>query len=144
MKRLNKEYKLDVCQDVSAKYGSINKDDPQVVYVSCRCWVRPQHEMNYAEAVSNVEEEIRKNIKEFFTNSASFENKFILDFDINTDRMTPLAKKFLSFDFYVKQNEQMKKSLKELKELMTSKVSTIVNRFTELMSENDFAVTKKK
>jgi hypothetical protein len=37
MKRLNKEYKLDVCNYISLKYGTVNKDNPQVIYVACKC-----------------------------------------------------------------------------------------------------------
>ena len=85
MKRLNKEYKLDVCSHVVVKYGSVNKDNPQVVYVSGRCWVSPQIKMNYDDVIYHIEKEMRKNIKLFLMDGINFDKKFILDFDINTD-----------------------------------------------------------
>jgi hypothetical protein len=85
MKRLNKEYKLDVCNHVVVKYGSVNKDNPQVVYVSGRCWVSPQIKMDYDDVIYHIEKEMRKNIKLFLMDGINFDKKFILDFDINTD-----------------------------------------------------------
>ena len=126
MKRLNKEYKLDVCSHVVVKYGSVNKDNPQVVYVSGRCWVSPQIKMNYDDVIYNIEKEMRKNIKLFLMDGINFD------------------KKFLSFDFYLRQNEANKKSLKDLKNILNGRISTVVNNLVYLFKENDFTIEKRK
>ncbi len=144
MKRLNKEYKLDVCNHVIVKYGSVNKDNPQVIYVSGKCWVSPQSKMNYDTVISNIEKEMRKNIKLFLMDGVNFYKKFILDFDINTDNFGVGDKKFLSFDFYLRQNEANKKSLKELKNVINGKISTVVNNLVYLFKENNFTIEKRK
>ena len=99
MKRLNKEYKLDVCKHISLKYGTVNKNNPQVVYVSGKCWVSPLKQMDYANVVNGIEKDMRKNIKNFLIDGVNFDNKYILDFDISIDKLLPNEKKFLSFDF---------------------------------------------
>ena len=109
MKRLNKEYKLDVCNHISLKYGTVNRNNPQVVYVSGKCWVSPQRDMDYGNVIDNIEKTMRKNIKSFLIDGINFDNRFILDFDINIDGLVPREKKFLSFDFYLRQNENNKK-----------------------------------
>ena len=144
MKRLNKEYRLDICSHIALKYGSVNKDNPQVIYISGKCWVSPKYEMDYENVINNIEKEMRKNIKLFLVDGDNFSNKFILDFDINTDKMSPNEKKFLSFDLYVRQNEENKKALKNLKEILNRKISTIANSLVYLFNENDFSVQKKK
>ena len=144
MKRLNKEYKLDVCNHVVVKYGSVNKDNPQVVYVSGRCWVSPQMKMDYDYVISNIEKEMRKNIKLFLMDGVNFDKKFILDFDINTDNFGIGDKKFLSFDFYLRQNKANKKSLKDLKNILNGRISTVVNNLVYLFKENDFTIEKRK
>ena len=126
MKRLNKEYKLDVCSHVVVKYGSVNKDNPQVVYVSGRCWVSPQIKMNYDDVIYHIEKEMRKNIKLFLMDGINFD------------------KKFLSFDFYLRQNEANKKSLKGLKNILNGRISTVVNNLVYLFKENDFTIEKRK
>ena len=144
MKRLNKEYKLDVCNHIVVKYGSVNKDNPQVVYVSGRCWVSPQIKMNYDDVIYHIEKEMRKNIKLFLMDGINFDKKFILDFDINTDNFVIGDKKFLSFDFYLRQNETNKKSLKDLKNILNGRISTVVNNLVYLFKENDFTIEKRK
>ena len=144
MKRLNKEYKLDVCNHISLKYGTVNKDNPQVIYVSGKCWVCPKSEMNYGPRINMIEKEMKRHIKTFLMDGINFENKFILDFDINIDGISPKKKKFLSFDFYLKQNEKNKKQLKDLKELLERKVSTISNNLVYLFRDNNFEIEKKK
>ena len=144
MRRLKKEFKLDVSNHIIVKYGSMNKDNPQVIYVSGKCWVSPQSEMDYESIISDIEKQMRKNIKLFFMDGINFDKKFILDFDVNTDKISVGDKKFLSFDFFVKQNNETTKQLKELKTIITGKVSTIVNNLVYLLKENNFIVAKTK
>ena len=144
MKRLNKEYKLDVCNHVVVKYGSVNKDNPQVVYVSGRCWVSPQMKMNYDDVIYHIEKVMRKNIELFLMDGVNFDKKFILVFDINTDNFGIGDKKFLSFDFYLRQNEANKKPLKDLKNILNGRISTVVNNLVYLFKENDFIIEKRK
>jgi hypothetical protein len=74
----------------------------------------------------------------------NFTNRFILDFDINTDKLNIGDKKFLSFDFYLRQNDSDVKKLKDLKEMLSNKVSTVVNNLVYLFKENGFTVEKRK
>ena len=144
MKRLNKEYKLDVCKHISMKYGTVNKNNPQVVYVSGKCWVSPLKQMDYANVVNGIEKNMRKNIKTFLVDGVNFENKYILDFDVNVENILPNEKKFLSFDFYLRQNESNKKSLTDLKDTFNGKISTIANNLVYMFKENDFTIEKTK
>lgn len=144
MKRLNKEYKLDVCKHISMKYGTVNKNNPQVVYVSGKCWVSPLKQMDYANVVNGIEKNMRKNIKTFLVDGVNFEDKYILDFDVNVENILPNEKKFLSFDFYLRQNESNKKSLTDLKDTLNGKISTIANNLVYMFKENDFTIEKTK
>ena len=144
MKRLNKEYKLDVSDNVTLKYGSVNKDNPQVIYVSGKCWVCPTQETDYDSVISSIESDMRRNIRNVLVDGVNFENRFILDFDISTDGFFPNRKKFLSFDFYLRQNEKNKKKLADLKQLLGGKVSLISNKMVFAFKENSFTVEKKK
>jgi len=144
MKRLNKEYKLDVCNHISLKYGTVNRNNPQVIYVSGKCWITPNKEMSYSDVINGIESNMRRNIKFFMIDGVNFDNKYILDFDINVDALAPNTKKFLSFDFYLRQNEENKKGLSELKDFFTRKVSTIANNLVYKLNENGFTVNKRK
>lgn len=144
MKRLNKEYKLDSSSSVILKYGSVNKDNPQVIYISGKCWICPTVETDYDKVITDIESEMRKNIRKILVDGVNFDDKFILDFDISTDGLYPNRKKFLSFDFYLRQNERNKKSLVDLKEFLDSKVRYISNEMVFAFKENAFTVEKQK
>lgn len=144
MKRLNKEYKLDVCRHASVKYGSVNKENPQVVYISGKCWITPSQETDYNSVIENVKKEMRNNIKMFLIDGDNFNGKYILDFDICCDNMHVGTNKFLSFDFFARQNEKNKKPLKELMPMLSRSVSTIVNGMVHSFNENGFSVSKLK
>ena len=65
MKRLNKEYSLDINEYIDVKYGSVDKLNPVVIYVSCKGWVCPECENDYDETINLIfrNEEMRKNCK---------------------------------------------------------------------------------
>lgn len=144
MKRLKKEYVLDVCNHIDIKYGTVNKDNPQVIYVSGKCWVSPSIEMDYEKAISCIEKDMKRNIRNILMDGINFDKKFILDFEVNTDGMSPSNKRFLSFDFYLKQNESNKKSLSDVGSILSRKVSTISNNLVYLFRENSFSIEKRK
>ena len=144
MKRLNKEYKLDVSDSVVLKYGSINKDNPQVVYVSGKCWIKPTIKNNYKKIIKSVESNMRNDIKSIITDNVNFSNKFILDFDVSTDDFPLNKKKFVSFDFFLRQNERNKKPLKKLIDILRGKVGIIADNMVEMLNENGFQVEKRK
>lgn len=144
IKRLNKEYKLDVCDSISLKYGSVNREDPQVVYVNGRCWISPNSETDYKSVISLAEANMRKDIKKYLMDGINFDGKFIFDFDVNTDKIGPNVKKFLTFDLYAKQKSENKRNLKALRQVMESKIRVIADNLTATLNENDFSVSQKK
>jgi hypothetical protein len=144
MKRLNKEYKLDVCSRISVKYGSVNKDDPRVIYVSGKCWVSQNGSNDCDKVMHKAELGMRKNIKLFLMDGIHFDKRFILDFDFNSDNFGVGDKKYLSFDFFLRQNERNKRPLKELKEILSSKISTVVNNLLFTLTSNDLSVCAEK
>lgn len=144
MKRLNKEFKIDVCKSIALKYGTVNREDPRVVYINGRCWITPTSEMEYGSVLSSIEANMRKDIKRHFIDKVNFDDRFIFDFSVNTDNLSPSVKKFLTFDLYVRQNNGRKKPLKELKGIVEGKMSVIANNLSMDLKENDFSVSQKK
>jgi hypothetical protein len=144
MRHLNKEYKVDVCDNISLKYGSVNRDNPQVIYVSGKCWVLPLAESLYCNVIRDIEKSLKNSIKTYLANGKYFEKDFIFDFDINTDNMKIGEKKFLSFDFYLRQTMVNKKTLKELRNLFNEKLSFIADNLNLGFNEHHFCVERKK
>lgn len=144
IRRLNKEFRLDVCDSIHLKYGSVNRDNPRVVYVSGKCWIKPLKKMEYENVISTIQDSFKKRIKSYMLDEDNFDNRLIVDFDVNSDKIKLGEKKFLSFDFYLRQKEEKQKPLKELKGLFSRKMDVIANELVETFNENNFAVEKKK
>jgi hypothetical protein len=104
----------------------------------------PEFFDKHFDYIDNIEKGMKRNIKSFLIDGINFDNRFILDFDINTEGLIPKEKKFLSFDFYLRQNEKNKKQLQDLNDLFKRKISTIANNLVYSFKENDFTINKKK
>lgn len=144
MKRLNKEIKLNVCNHINLKYGSTNKDNPEIVYILGKAWVSPKFNGEYESILNGIQNNFRKKIKNIVTESNIFENKFVLDFDLNSTNMEKDKKKFLSFDLFLKQDKNNVKKLKELNTLLSNNIGNLANDLVYDFSINDFDVTTKK
>ena len=143
-RRLNKEIKLDICDDIDLKYGTINKDNPKVIYVSGKCWITPMDEMDYPCAVSSIEKEFLRVVKDLMFDGDDFDDKIIMDFDVNGENMELGEKKFLSFDFFLRQGNGNNKSLRDLKSVVSNKVMVAINSLLCSLNEKNFSVSKTK
>ena len=144
VKRLNKEIKLNVCDNMNLKYGSTNKDNPEIVYVLGKAWVSPKFNGDYESILNGIQNNFRKKIKNIVMESNIFENKFVLDFDLNSTNMEKDKKKFLSFDLFLKQDKNNVIKLKELNTIISNNIGNLANDLVYDFSINDFDVTKKK
>jgi len=144
LKRLNKEIKLDVCNDISLKYGTVNRSNPQVIYVSGKCWVSPNKKMDYENRIDVIRDDFKNRIKSSFVNNEIFDGKSIINFEINGDKMELGEKKFLSFDFYLRQNKGNNRCLKDLKDFFTRKVKVLADELVSSFRDNDFDVDRTK
>lgn len=140
---MNKEYKIEVSDSARVKYGSTNKDDPKVIYVSCNCWIKPTAEMDYTKGIASVKTNLRQKIGDEFLRGKDFMDKLILGYDVNQENFTEDSRKFLTVDFYLIQQGKIRK-LKELNSMMQDKMGRIVNGMVEDFENKGFAVAKKK
>lgn len=140
MKRYNKEYNLDNVGQVQLKLGTINKDDPKVVYVSGKCWVTPNIETNYSDVFDNVRKNVEKVIRKDVASNGFFMNKVIVYFDINPDSFVLGKKKYFGFDLYLRQNEGVKRKLKALIPEFNIAMSEICGMMLNDLENSGFSV----
>lgn len=145
MKRLTKEYKLDICDNINLKYGTVNKDNPQVIYISGTCWISPQKDnINYDNVLSIIKRHIRQDIKQYLIHGDYFDDKFILDFETTLDDALMNDKKYLSFDLYLRQYKDNVRKMRELDSFINEKIGILSNNIVALFEKNNFAIAQKK
>jgi len=144
MIRLNKEVKLNSCKNISLKYGSVNKNDPQVIYVSGKMWICPTYDGDFNEPISLVYSKFKKELSRILRNSTVFESRHILDFDLNSENLVRDKKKFFSITFFVKQKSEKLINLNNIKNIVSSDFSYLFNELENDLVENEFEVSKTK
>ena len=143
MKRLSKEYCLNINDYIDVKFGSVNRVNPIVVYVACKSWICPQTDINYNEAISEIFSKFKRKLKSEILESPYFENKFICDFDIKAASNGKNKKKYISFEFFVKQ-KGIVYQLNELKGIIEQNFKTIIDNLAIDLKSHTFNVTKGK
>ena len=114
MKRFNKEYNLTKYGSIQMKLGTINKDDPKVIYVSGRCWLTPNIELDFKGVFEEIKKNINKKVKSVIADDDRFSNKFISNFDINPESFVLNKKKYFAFDIFFRQEGNVVRKLKSL------------------------------
>lgn len=144
MIRLNKEVKLNSCKNISLKYGSVNKNDPQVIYVSGKMWICPTYDGDFNEPINLVYSKFKKELSRILRNSTVFESRHILDFDLNSENLVRDKKKFFSITFFIKQKSENLINLNNIKNIVSSDFSYLFNELENDLIENEFEVSKTK
>ena len=140
MKRYNKEYNLSNFGDIQLKLGTINKEDPKVVYVSGKCWLTPTSEMDYKTVFNEIRGKIEKRTREVVRRSEAFADNFIFNFDINPESFTAGKKKYFAFDIFFRQRDEKKKKLKELVPEFNANMNEICNTMVDELEIYGFSI----
>lgn len=144
MIRLNKEIKLNNCKNINLKYGSINKNDPQVIYVSGKMWLCPTYDGDYNEQINLMHNNFKKRLNSVLSDSVIFEKKHILDFDLNVENLIKDKKKFFSITFFIKQKREKLVNLNNIKNIISSDFGYLFKELENELIENEFEVSKRK
>jgi hypothetical protein len=144
MIRLNKEIKLNNCKNINLKYGSINKNDPQVIYVSGKMWLCPTYDGDYNEQINLMHNNFKKRLNSVLSDSVIFEKKHILDFDLNVENLIKNKKKFFSITFFIKQKREKLVNLNNIKNIISSDFGYLFKELENELIENEFEVSKTK
>ena len=144
MIRLNKEIKLNNCKNINLKYGSINKNDPQVIYVSGKMWLCPTYDGDYNEQINLMHNNFKKRLNSVLSDSVIFEKKHILDFDLNVENLIKNKKKFFSITFFIKQKREKLVNFNNIKNIISSDFGYLFKELENELIENEFEVSKTK
>lgn len=142
MKKLVKEIKLNVSDAIVLKYGTTNRENPKVIYINGKTWIKPLYDGDYEEAVNQAISTYKKEIKKRLLETNKFERNMLCEFDIRPEAMKFNKKKFLSFDIFVKQRGCL--DMKSLKDDLYECVGNASDIFVDNLIKNDFSISKVK
>lgn len=145
MKRLNKEFKINCNNNINISFGTTNRNNPSVIYVSGNCWIKPTiDKLDYSKELNVIESNLKKNLKQFVTSSSQFDTKFICYFDAKLSGIKNDKKSFISFEYYLKQKDDNISSCKTLSPVIEESAKYISNNMLNDLAEFEFDVSKTK
>lgn len=142
-KRLNKVYTIDISDKVAISFGTINKKNPVVVYLSLGTWIYTNATGNNKEKLISLEDTIRKSIKTNLLFDGLFCERYLLTYDVCLDNVFR-RKRFLAAEIFLKQNGTTINSVKELLPTISERTSNLVDELIDDIESNGFTVSKTK
>lgn len=144
MKRLNKEYNIEIDSDFKNKYGSTNHKKPQVIYIVGNTYISPSFDST--EYVSDIDELkasytslVNNLIKKYQT---VFHKDCISGIDICDNRIKKGKKTFLTFELYLKQKEC--KNINEIENIIKDILTNLTFNFKISIENKEFTCFKNK
>lgn len=127
------------------KVGTNNKHNPLVIYLSGRTYVSPLvHKSDYSDNIYDVKHSLCKKISSFLKKNYFFEDKYIFNIKIAVVRMAVGKKSALSFQLYLKQRSDNVRDFKNICEIASNELMTIVDSLYVLLVDNELYPTKTK
>lgn len=142
MKKSVKEIKLNVSDSIVLKYGTMNRENPKVIYINGKTWLMPLYEGDYENVVNQAISIYKKELKKRLLETDKFERNMLCEFDIRPEAMKVNKKKFLSFDIFIKQKNCLE--MKKLKDELSECVGNASDIFADSLTQNDFLLSKVK
>lgn len=147
MKRIKSESNF-TDEDFKIKIGTMNKKNPDVVYIELGSYISPKkEEKSYKGLISNIEKNSKETAINILQNSGICKNDFIFISEIADERISIDKKSYLEIQIYIKPTESIKNENKfsELsKKINENCVSKIIPCLKEYISENGFEYYKSR
>ena len=144
LKRKNKEYIMPSINGVSIKYGTTDKTNPQVVYITGKTWVKPTKKIDFHESIGDIRKRMEKRILNRLKTVDGMDNKYIFDLDINPLNMKVGNSKFMTFNIFLRQNKGNVRSLKNVGGLLNVAFLPLIEEMTDDFNRDYFELIPKK
>ena len=141
-KRTNKEYKVLLHDNLLTKYGTVNRINPKVIYLSCKTWIESNDINDINEIIQDIFITFKKELFNNIYSSNIFDKNFITNFEIKTSSMKS-KKKFFNFEIYLKQKNNVM-AVKELKPNVIDLFQPLLNHLILNFNKNYLILSKGK
>lgn len=142
MKRTNKEINLNLIDSCEISYGTTNKFNPKVVYLTCKTWVKPKENKDYHKIIEDNFINLKKELFNKISNSTIFDKNFITNFEITKSAFKINKRNFLNFEIYLKQKNNIL-MLQELENDIVILFKPLINNLIENFENNSLFLSKR-
>ena len=142
IKKITTEKDINV-HDFRVKVGTMDKKNPEVIYVECGTYITPkEHKKTYIDDIHDIKRKIKEIIRKMVISNELFYSDYICTIDIPCERITPNKKTFITFDYTLKQKNTIQfHDLTHEHKIFIDKVLTDI---AEVITEYGFIMSKGK
>ena len=147
MKKIKSESKFQD-NDFKIKIGTMDKKNPEVVYIELGSYISPKEEMEtYKPYISRIEKKTKSLIEDVIQESGMCKNGFIFVSDIADERVAMNKKSYFEMQVFVKPTDEIKscgKFVDLTKKINEECVSKIIPGIKKYITENGFEYYKSR
>lgn len=147
MKRIKSESKFQD-NDFKIKIGTMDKKNPEVVYIELGSYISPKEEKEtYKPYISRIEKKTKSLIEDVIQESGMCKNGFIFVSDIADERIAMNKKSYFEMQVFVKPTDEIKacgKFVDLTKKINEECVSKIIPGIKKYIKENGFEYYKSR
>ena len=147
MKRIKSESKFQD-NDFKIKIGTVDKKNPEVVYIELVSYISPKEEREtYKPYISRIEKKTKSLIEDVIQESGTCKNGFIFVSDIADERVAMNKKSYFEMQVFVKPTDETKacgKFVDLTKKINEECVSKIIPGIKKYITENGFEYFKSR
>lgn len=147
MKRIKSESNFQD-NDFKIKIGTMDKKNPEVVYIELGSYISPKEEKEtYKPYISRIEKKTKSLIEDVIQESGMCKNGFIFVSDIADGRIAMNKKSYFEMQVFVKPTDEIKacgKFVDLTKKINEECVSKIIPGIKKYIKENGFEYYKSR
>jgi hypothetical protein len=140
-----KELKINLFDNYTICYGSVNNDEPKSLYLNISSWAEPKSDekLNYWRVIRDLDKKTRQLIhNKLTTNNTLFNrDKTIVDFDIKESGIKWGKRSFSSCEITLFLNNELSIHSNEIKIFFEDLINIIIN---EVFQKNNYFTFNKK
>lgn len=144
--RLNVEKPISY-DKFSPKLGTVNKNNPEAVYLMGKTYVTPEeyeYELNtYKDNIRELENRIRGIVNEYASNSEVFKKNFILNFEVSEAGLRFGKRSYLFFQIFFSQKNLSPVPVGKLKEMCEESLQNLLGKLEDAFKECGFKIDEK-
>lgn len=147
MKRIKSESKFQD-NDFKIKIGTMDKKNPEVVYIELGSYISPKEEKEtYKPYISRIEKKTKSLIEDVIQESGMCKNGLIFVSDIADERIAMNKKSYFEMQVFVKPTDEIKacgKFVDLTKKINEECISKIIPGIKKYIKENGFEYYKSR
>lgn len=144
-KRTSKEISVNADSSFTASYGSTNRNNPEVLYITGKTYISPKFTSDsYSESIDTMRDRYVSDVRRILSRYKGFDNRLITNMDVSVKGLRNGKNSFMDFNVYVRQKKDGMLSFNTIGKTMDSITKEICDAIRCNIEDCDFSCQKTK